>query len=53
VIGGVLLMALGPFIHEKEAPWFLLGLVGIMALALVVYSFAIYRRPDAGKGVIP
>ena len=53
VIGGVLLMALGPFLHEKEAPWFVPGVVGIMALVLVVYSFAIYRRPDVHKGVTP
>jgi Predicted integral membrane protein len=48
VVSGVLLMAVGPFLHGRAASIFLPGLVGLAALILVVYSFVIYRRPAAG-----
>jgi uncharacterized membrane protein len=52
VITGVLLMAVTPFLGGKVKSGFLPGLVVLVALVLVVYSFAIYRRPDAGKGEV-
>jgi len=46
VIGGVLLMAVGPFLHGRAAEYFLIAVVGASALVSVIYSYAIYRRPD-------
>ena len=46
VIGGVLLMAVGPFLHGRATEIFLIVVVGAAALVSVVYSYAIYRRPN-------
>ncbi|HEX7681557.1 MAG TPA: SdpI family protein [Thermoanaerobaculia bacterium] len=52
VVSGVLLMAAGPFVHGRVQSGFIPGVVVLVALVLVIYSFAIYRRPDAGKGEV-
>lgn len=52
VVSGVLLMAGGPFVHGRVQSGFIPGVVVLVALVLVIYSFAIYRRPDAGKGEV-
>jgi uncharacterized membrane protein len=49
VVSGVLLMVVGPFLHGRAASIFLPALIGLVALFLVIYSFVIYRRPDAGS----
>jgi uncharacterized membrane protein len=52
VASGVLLMAATPFLNGRVQSVFFPGLVVLLALVLVIYSFAIYRRPDAGKGEV-
>ena len=43
---GVLLMAVGPFLHGRNSEVFLIIVAGAAALVSVVYSYAIYRRPN-------
>jgi uncharacterized membrane protein len=53
VISGVLLMVATPFLHSRVRSVFLLGLLVLVSLILVIYSYAIYRRrPDAGEGQV-
>jgi uncharacterized membrane protein len=46
VVGGVLLMGVGPFLHGRATEMFLITIVGAAVLVSVVYSYAIYRRPN-------
>jgi uncharacterized membrane protein len=48
VVCGVLLMVVGPFLHGRAESIFLPTVIGLAALISVIYSFVIYRRPDAG-----
>lgn len=52
VISGILLMVVTPFLTSRVRSVFLLGLLLVVSLVLLIFSFAIYRRPDAGKGVV-
>lgn len=49
IVCGVLLMAVGPFLSGSAASIFLPALIGLAALVMVIYSFVIYRRPNAGS----
>ena len=42
---GALLMAVGPFVQGRWLEFFLIGIVVFVAMVLVIYSYAIYRRP--------
>jgi uncharacterized membrane protein len=45
---GVLLMAVGPFLRGAATEYFLIAVAAVASLASVIYSYAIYRRPDKG-----
>lgn len=49
VVSGALLMVVGPFLHGRAATIFLPALIGLAVVVLVIYSFVIYRRPEAGS----
>ncbi len=49
VVCGVLVMVVGPFLHGRAESIFLPTVMGLAALISVIYSFVIYRRPDAGS----
>jgi uncharacterized membrane protein len=49
VVCGVLLMAIGPFLQGRASAIAVFALVVLAALASVIYSFVIYRRPNNGS----
>lgn len=49
VIGGALLMAIGPFLPARALETLILSTVIATVLIAVIYSFAIYRRPGGAS----